>query len=237
MKASYVQIIQSWHLVAKAKYWQSMTLVFILITSLFVPAGYCKTERPCYALHLCNHTSTNMTPSRDITYTINLYHLLLFEKKIFFVWFAHILRSFTLDCSLMTYDNTDHRLLPHAYFFSRDSSVGIVTRLQAGRSGVRIPTGAWEFSSKRPDGLWDPPSLIFNVYWGSSPGVKRPGREADHSSPKNDRTIPQLPLYAFMCEQGLLIVLFCCKHSRNTRSSPGVRLRFLSIRQHALTKL
>ena len=51
---------------------------------------------------------------------------------------------------------------------SRGSSVGIVTRLRAGRSGVRIPVGARLFfsSPERPDLLWGPSSLLFA--WGKN---------------------------------------------------------------------
>jgi hypothetical protein len=51
--------------------------------------------------------------------------------------------------------------------------------------GVRVTVGARIFTSAcRPDRLWGPPSLLSNGYWRAlSPGVKRPGREADHSPP------------------------------------------------------
>ena len=32
-----------------------------------------------------------------------------------------------------------------------------------------------------PDRPWDPPSLLYNGYRGSFPGVKRPGRGVDHT--------------------------------------------------------
>jgi hypothetical protein len=38
---------------------------------------------------------------------------------------------------------------------------------------------------KRPVRLWGPSSLVFNGYRGSFPGVKRPQREVDHSSPSS----------------------------------------------------
>jgi hypothetical protein len=40
-------------------------------------------------------------------------------------------------------------------------------------------------SPKRPDGLWGPPSLLFNGYRGFFPGVKRPGRQINHSPPSS----------------------------------------------------
>jgi hypothetical protein len=52
---------------------------------------------------------------------------------------------------------------------------------------------------RRPDRLWGPPSLLYNEYQGFFPsGVKRPGREADHSPPssaeaKNGGAIVPLP--------------------------------------------
>jgi hypothetical protein len=54
---------------------------------------------------------------------------------------------------------------------SQDSAVGVVTRLQAGRSGVRyLSRDKSLFSSlKRPYWFWYPPSLMFNKHrreWG-----------------------------------------------------------------------
>jgi hypothetical protein len=67
---------------------------------------------------------------------------------------------------------------------SQDSLVGIATGygLDDGRVGVRIPVGSRIFSSERhTDWLWGPPRLRIGVPGALSPGVKRPGREADHS--------------------------------------------------------
>jgi hypothetical protein len=59
-----------------------------------------------------------------------------------------------------------------------------------------IPSMARFFASPHlPDRLWKLPSLLSSGYWGAiSPGVKRSGREADHSPPssaevKNGETI------------------------------------------------
>jgi hypothetical protein len=69
---------------------------------------------------------------------------------------------------------------------SRDSSVSIVTRLRAGRPGFDSGQGKRIFlvTVSRPAvGPTQPP-----IQWAPgavSPGVKRPGREADHSHPSN----------------------------------------------------
>ena len=59
-------------------------------------------------------------------------------------------------------------------FYFRDSSVSIVNGLCAGQSRL-------QFLASRPF-LGPPPSLL---YRGSSPRVKRPGREANRSSPSS----------------------------------------------------
>jgi hypothetical protein len=68
---------------------------------------------------------------------------------------------------------------------SQDGVVGIVTgyRLDGQGVGVGVLVGSRTFCSPRhPDRLWGPPNLIFRG-GGLSPGVKRPGLEADHSPP------------------------------------------------------
>jgi hypothetical protein len=85
--------------------------------------------------------------------------------------------------------------------WSRDSSVGIATGWTA---GVRFPSGQEIFlysTASRPTlGPTQPIKWIKRVL---SPGVKRPGYEADHSprisaEDKNTWIYASTPLYAFM---------------------------------------
>jgi hypothetical protein len=72
------------------------------------------------------------------------------------------------------------------YISSRSSVAGIATvyGLDDLGVGVQVPVGSRIFPSpSRPDPLWGPPNLLPNGYGALSPGVKRPGCEADHSLP------------------------------------------------------
>jgi hypothetical protein len=73
---------------------------------------------------------------------------------------------------------------------SRDCVVGIATGygLDDRGFGVRVPVRSKIFSSPRYSyQFWGLPSLLSNGYRGPlSPGVERPGREADHSPPTLD---------------------------------------------------
>ena len=51
--------------------------------------------------------------------------------------------------------------------------------LQVESSGHRIPVGT-RFFRTRPERTWGPPSLLYNGYRVSFPGVNRQGREVDH---------------------------------------------------------
>jgi hypothetical protein len=64
------------------------------------------------------------------------------------------------------------------------SSVGIATDYELDGPGIKSILwnkkkypGGGEIFRTRPDRPWGPPSLLYN---GSFPGVKRPGRGADH---------------------------------------------------------
>jgi hypothetical protein len=92
-------------------------------------------------------------------------------------------------------------------------TVGVVTRLQAGRSGFRIPARGrrFFFCPKRPDRLWCPPRLLFNGYRSSFQGVKRRERNVDthlHLVPRL-RTSGDihLPLSPLICLHGVLLTV------------------------------
>jgi hypothetical protein len=85
---------------------------------------------------------------------------------------------------------------------SRDSSVGIATgwTTEAEESEFRVPVGTRIFSSTQCPDL---PSLLTTGTGALSPGVKRPGHEADHSPPtsaevKKTRIYTATPPYAFI---------------------------------------
>jgi hypothetical protein len=68
---------------------------------------------------------------------------------------------------------------------SQDSSVGIATGYGLGDRGVgvRVPVGSRIFSTSSRPALGSTQPPIQWVPVALSPGVKRPGREADHSPP------------------------------------------------------
>jgi hypothetical protein len=73
---------------------------------------------------------------------------------------------------------------------SRDSPVGVALGYGLDDRGyrVRFPEGAGNFFSSppRPERLWGPPKPLIQWVPGAlSLGVKRPGREADHSPPSS----------------------------------------------------
>jgi hypothetical protein len=91
-------------------------------------------------------------------------------------------------------------------FEIRDSSVGIATGCGLGGRGIGVPVPVRSriFSSPcRPDRPWGPPNFLSNGTWGSFPGVKRTGRENDHSPLTNTEVkkiwiYTSTPPYAFM---------------------------------------
>jgi hypothetical protein len=65
----------------------------------------------------------------------------------------------------------------------RNSSVGKATELRAGRSGSRIPVGARVFAHVQTGPGAHPASCTMGTR--SFPGVKRLGRDADHTPPSS----------------------------------------------------
>ena len=74
------------------------------------------------------------------------------------------------------------------------------------RSVQRVATGwmAWGSDPSRgrifrthPDWAWDPPSLLYNGYQVSFPGVKRPGRDVDHPPSSCTEVKERVELYLY----------------------------------------
>jgi hypothetical protein len=68
------------------------------------------------------------------------------------------------------------------------SQLGIVTGygLDDREVAVQVPVGLRTLSSPRcTDRLWGAPNFLSNSFPGFSPGVKRPGRGTDNSSPNS----------------------------------------------------
>jgi len=85
----------------------------------------------------------------------------------------------------------------------RDSVFGIPTR--HGLDGLEIESrlgGGGRFSANRPDWLCGPPSLLYDEYRVSFPGVRRPERGVDHPlltqrrGKRKSTTIPLFPFWA-----------------------------------------
>jgi hypothetical protein len=83
--------------------------------------------------------------------------------------------------------------------------------------GSSTPGRSWEFFSSppRPDRLRGPHSLLYDGYAGSFSGVKRPGLDADHSSPSSSEV----------------------KNARSYTSTPPIRLHGLMLSRCAGTTL
>jgi hypothetical protein len=57
--------------------------------------------------------------------------------------------------------------------------------------------GGGEIFSTRPDRPWGPPSLLYNGYRVSFPGVKRPWRGVDHPPPSSAEVKERVQLYLY----------------------------------------
>ena len=77
----------------------------------------------------------------------------------------------------------------------RDSSVGIATRYQLDGPGIESQWG--KIFQTHPDRPWGPPSLLYNGYQVSFPGVKRPGRGVDQPPPSSAEVKERVELYLY----------------------------------------
>ena len=77
----------------------------------------------------------------------------------------------------------------------RHSSVSTATRYGLDGPGIE---SQWEciIFRTRPDLLWGPPSLLYNVY-RVFPGIKRPGRGVGHPTPSSAEVKERVQLYLY----------------------------------------
>jgi len=78
----------------------------------------------------------------------------------------------------------------------RESLVGIATRYELDGPRIEFRWGG-EIFRTRPDRPWGPPSLLYNAYWVSFPGVKRPGHGVDHPPPSSVEVKERVELYLY----------------------------------------
>ena len=78
----------------------------------------------------------------------------------------------------------------------RESSVGIATKLQAERFGVRMPVEA--ISSSPAQTVVGPPSLPYSGYRVSFPGLKRSGCCVDHPPHSRAEVNERVELYLYL---------------------------------------
>jgi hypothetical protein len=129
--------------------------------------------------------------ARLFIFQLDTIYILLSTMKDFSNFYALV------HCWIYKFGNAATRSV--TMFNYLESVVDIMTRLQTGRSGVRIPAKGRVFLyPKRAYRPWDPPSLIYNGYRCSFPGVKRPGDDVDHSPAasvevKNERSYTSTP--------------------------------------------
>ena len=60
-----------------------------------------------------------------------------------------------------------------------------------------LNTAGGEIFRTHPDRLCDPPRFLYNGYWVSFPGVKRPGRGVDHPPPCSAEVKERVELYRY----------------------------------------
>jgi hypothetical protein len=96
----------------------------------------------------------------------------------------------------MEHERYKYRMMVLHRFVGRNNLVGIATRYGLGSPGMESRQGAIFFHT-RPDWLWRPSSLLYNVYQISSQGVKRSERDFGHTPPGSEvKNRVELHLYS-----------------------------------------
>ena len=88
------------------------------------------------------------------------------------------------------------RMLKTVLLLGRDSSVGAATHYRLDGPGIESRGGGKIFCT-HTDQPWGPPSLLYNGYWVSFPGVKQLGRGVNHPHPSSVKVKERVELYLF----------------------------------------
>jgi hypothetical protein len=93
--------------------------------------------------------------------------------------------------------NTSYMFRP---LMSPSARAGIAQSVQGLATGWTVRgsnPGGGEIFRSRPDWPWGPPSLLYNGYRVSFPGVKRRGRGFNHPPPSSARVKERVKLYLY----------------------------------------
>jgi hypothetical protein len=144
--------------------------------------GICMRVTSCdWPICVCNLVLDDNWPSHGFSTCVPRHTELIYFSQYFFssnrpayCCFVKYLLPYYVCYFLFCFESCHFKF--NIYLFmvimSQDSVVSVaVSRLEADRSGVRIPAGARDFIfPKCPDWLFSPPSLLFNGYRGLFPG-------------------------------------------------------------------
>jgi hypothetical protein len=125
--------------------------------------------------------------------TFNLLSELFFRISVVY-FFA------TLDKSIIFFLELRIPLFLLRFVISRldwGSSVGIATRYGQDGPDIESYLGEGEIFYTRSDRPWGPPSLLYNGYRVSFPGVKRPGRGGNHPPQSSAEVKERIELYLY----------------------------------------
>ena len=89
----------------------------------------------------------------------------------------------------------NHYATPGPFHLHNIYNLTYIQRLATGWKVHRLNPGEGKIFRTRLDRPWGPTSLLYHGYQVSFPGVKRPGRDVNHSHPSSVKVIDRVELY------------------------------------------